>query len=138
MFISSIEIINRFLGSAERDDVSEVSKIVDEGVLVDICNEKDRMALMVAAVKNNTEAPRFLLHSWAQVNKLDNDGRTAVDYAAFHNAIEVMKILLEHGASMAIQTSSTETLHSGGRMNSMLFVEWLAIYNAFISCNLTR
>ena len=63
MFISSIEIINCFLGSAERDDINEVSEIVDEGVLVDICNEKDRMALMVAAVKNKTEAPRFLLHS---------------------------------------------------------------------------
>ena len=63
MFIYSIEIINRFLGSVERDDVSEVSKIVDEGVLVDICNEKDRTALMVAAAaKNNTEVPRFLLH----------------------------------------------------------------------------
>ena len=109
------------------DDVSEVSKMLDEGVLVDICNEKGRTALMVAAAKNNTEVPRFLLHRSAQVSKLVNDGRTALDYAAFHNTVKVIRILLQLVASMTIQTNSTETLHSGGRVNSMLFVEWLVI-----------
>jgi hypothetical protein len=58
---------------------------------------------MIEAVKSgDTRALKALLAAGADVNEQDEQGWTPLNWAAGHGAVEVIELLLEHGADVAL------------------------------------
>ena len=73
--------------------------------------------LAIAAFNGRTEIVRHILSiNSAYVNKQNNDGWTALHYAADASALVVMQLLIKHGASLAIRTYKT-VKSSSSRVN---------------------
>lgn len=68
-----------------------------------------------------------MLNSGADVNILDEDGRTALMEAVIDNNVEIAKLLIQHGADVNKQDDLGETsaLHFAAQNNSSELVEIL-------------
>ena len=74
-----------------------------------IKNKRDqRTALHIAARYGETECAKILLKKGAVVDKLDKDGKTPLQLAAWKNHCGVMKELVKNRANTGIITSNAE------------------------------
>lgn len=69
-------------------------------------NSKDESALMIAAIKGQTELVKLLISKDADVNKT---GWTPLHYAASGAKIDVMEVLLEHSAYIDAESPNGST-----------------------------
>ena len=56
--------------------------------------------LIDAVNSRDIEAVKLLIKNKVDLNKADNDGRTALDWAACKGSTEIVKILVENGADL--------------------------------------
>ena len=77
-----------------------------EGLEVDAANEVGETALMIAAIKGQTDWVKRLLERGAQVNKT---GWTALHYAASGPNPEIVRMLIERGADIEAESPNRST-----------------------------
>ena len=111
-FISSIEIdpqlVESFTHAAADGDVSEVLRLLDEGML-DSFDGNGLTALQRAAAFNQTDVIHELLQRGAHVNKRDRYGQTALHWSAWRNNTDAIWLLLRNGASTTIKDNKGRT-----------------------------
>ena len=90
--------------AVREQDASQVEQLLEAGAdpnWVDI----DRMqatSLMMAAARNNTDLAGKLLDAGARIDVADENGDPAINWAAYYGYTEMVKFLLERGASTAL------------------------------------
>ncbi|XP_062523602.1 acyl-CoA-binding domain-containing protein 6-like [Corticium candelabrum] len=99
--------INKQLYDAvQRNDVETVTRLIKRGADVNTRRGRlNRTVLIEACWNDNTEIVELLLRSGSDVNKTDDDGWTALHWAARSDHSEVVRILLENECDMNIKTN---------------------------------
>ena len=108
MFIYSTQIslwlTDSFTDEAWCGDVSDVVRLLDEGMPIDSVGEFGWTALQRAAMTNQTDVIHELLGRGANVNKqCDCLGLTAIHLSAPNNKTDVIRLLLQYSASTNIK-----------------------------------
>lgn len=67
---------------------------------VNSVDDAGRTPLMAMAINNSLEGVNFLLGRGADVTQVDHDSRSALFYGAFFSSVEILRRLLESGASL--------------------------------------
>jgi hypothetical protein len=91
--------------AAAKGDAAEITRLVAAGEKVDIQDSKSRTPLHVAVFLKKYDAVRALLKAGANPNRLDSERYDVVTIAAVANDVEMLKIVLEGGASARNITS---------------------------------
>jgi ankyrin repeat protein len=91
--------------AAAKGDVAAIEQLIKDGEKPNIQDSKSRTPLHVAVYMKQYAAARALLKLGADPNRLDNDRYDIVTIAAVANDIEMLKIVLEGGASAKNITS---------------------------------
>lgn len=65
--------------------------------------------LMRAALDGNTERVKELIHQGADINRRDDNGRTALMFAVINTHYETMKVLLEYGSDVNAKSNEGGT-----------------------------
>jgi ankyrin repeat protein len=86
------------LEAANEGNVTEISKLLDDGAAVDARDAFDRTALLRAAFHGHRDAVELLLARGADANAENMQRRSAVIIAADQGHASVVHSLLEHGA----------------------------------------
>jgi ankyrin repeat protein len=100
------ECCAQFVSAAERGDVSFCSEIVAELGPNEVVDDSGRTMLMVASASDRFELCRHLLDEGALADVEDEEGRTALFMGA--GGIEILRLLLEHGADATIEWHGDE------------------------------
>ena len=79
----------------------------DMNTVIHAVDNKGRTALHVAAEKEHAEIVKLLLKGGANVNAVDNNGRTALDDSYYFG--QIFYILIEHGANNNIRPPTPPT-----------------------------
>jgi len=66
----------------------------------DCCNADGETLLKIAAQSNHIQVVEFLLQHGADINKADNNQRTALHSAAFYGLFDMVRFLIENGAKL--------------------------------------
>ena len=99
----SLRVIERFTLAAWCGDVSNVVRLLDEGMLIDSVGEFGWTELQRAAMTNQTDVIHELLGRGANVNKhCDCLGLTAIHLSAPNNKTDVTHLLFQYRASTNI------------------------------------
>jgi len=102
---AEIEIYAGLHEAAAKGDVAEIEKLVSEGEKLNIQDSKSRTPLHVAVYLKQQAAARTLLKLGANPNALEIDRYDIVTIAAVANDIDMLKIVLDGGASARNITS---------------------------------
>ena len=102
---AEIEIYAGLHEAAAKGDVPEIEKLVGEGEKLNIQDSKSRTPLHVAVYLKQQAAARTLLKLGANPNALEIDRYDIVTIAAVANDIDMLKIVLDGGASARNITS---------------------------------
>ncbi len=86
----------------------EVVALMNNGLDVNIQNEKGETALIIATYYGEKEIVKLLLEHNAQVDIQATTGATALYWAAKHGDVECVKILLAAGANTELSIFSTQ------------------------------
>ena len=91
------------------DVANKVSKMIEAGADVNISNENNMTALMLASGFGYVDAVQALINAKADVNAQNIDGRTALILAVACNRKPVVEKLLENGAFVNARDLSGST-----------------------------
>ena len=91
--------------AAAKGDVAEIERLIADGEKLNIQDSKSRTPLHVAVYLKKYDAVRALLKAGANPNALEIDRYDIVTIAAVANDVEMLKIVLEGGASAKNITS---------------------------------
>jgi len=80
------------------------------GIDIDVCNEKNKTALMIAAKNGRLDLIQLYLEHHADFNLQDNKGNTALIIAAKNNQPRVVEILLAYGADPTIKNNDGKSI----------------------------
>lgn len=90
-----------WLRDVRAGNVKAVQVHLDKGVDLDIVDERDETALMVAASSGDLEMARMLLEAGADPNKKSESGRhLSLHRAILKDHLELVRLLLESGANL--------------------------------------
>ena len=115
-----------FLRASQSSDTVLMQSLLEAGAGPLIATDNGTTALMVAAGigwvegvthewsrEQNVETMRWLLELGADVNARDIDGRTALMGAAHKGRNEIVQMLVDHGADMAVHdVGSRDSIHN--------------------------
>ena len=102
---AEIEIYAGLHEAAAKGDVAEIEKLVAEGEKLNIQDSKSRTPLHVAVYLKQQAAARTLLKLGANPNALEIERYDIVTIAAVANDLDMLKIVLDGGASARNITS---------------------------------
>lgn len=71
---------------------------------IEMANRHGHTSLMIACYKSHLKIVKFLLTLKANVNRKSIKGNTALHDCAESGSLEVVKVLLEHGARMDVDS----------------------------------
>lgn len=80
--------------------------LVDAGLPVDLADESDNTLLMLAAYHGRAELTAGLAERGADVNRLNGKNQAPLAGAVFKNEVDVIRVLIEHGADVDAGTPS--------------------------------
>jgi ankyrin repeat protein len=108
--------------AASAGHVDILALLLEHGVDVDVRTTGGRTPLLSASASGSVEAGWYLIDHGADINARDNDDYTPL-YFAFGGHVESVRMLLERGAVMDIQTKQGETqLHRAARLGNVEIV----------------
>jgi outer membrane protein assembly factor BamB len=91
-----------FWSAVKKGEVEKVKTFLEQGVDVNAKNRYGATALSFAADKGQVEVARLLIEKGADVNVKDTFyGSTPIDWAVYNNHPEMVKLLLQNGATGA-------------------------------------
>lgn len=90
--------------ASSSSDMAYVEQLLKKGANPNIkFNQKNFSILMDAAMEGNAELISILLNYGANIDEVDNTGKSALIYAAVEGHKEVIEILLKNGANSKIK-----------------------------------
>jgi len=89
-----------FIYAARVGSNTEVTRLVDLGMPMDVVNEKGATPVFVAAEFGHLETVRLLTDRGANLNLADKDGTTPVSMAAQNGHHEIVRVLTDKGANL--------------------------------------
>lgn len=90
-----------FLDAAQKNDCFMITKLLRDGIDVNVTDSNGKTALIFAAQKGHVEAVKCLLNNpQIKIDQQDNFGSTALMFAAQENKCSIINILLENGADI--------------------------------------
>jgi uncharacterized protein len=111
-----LEFAGRIFDLARHGRTAELSGYVDEGIPVNLTNDKGDSLLMLAAYHGHAELVRALLERGADANQANDRGQTPLAGAVFKGEDEVVRALVAGGADpRAGSPSAAETARMFGR-----------------------
>lgn len=75
---------------------------------VEVANRHGHTCLMIACYKGHIRIAKFLLALKADVNRKSVKGNTALHDCAESGSLDILKLLLEHGATMDVDSYGTK------------------------------
>ncbi len=87
------------LDFARDGNILELQKMLDYGMSVNLCTNKDDSLLMLATYNGNLEIAKMLLLKGADINKVNQRGQTPLEGVCFKGNFEMVKLLVENGAT---------------------------------------
>lgn len=97
------EHTTKFLFAASRGDVTTISRMCDHGLDPNSTDYDSRTALMVAAMKGNTDIVKKLLEDYTcNPNLVDIHGSSALYEATKNGCDETVQVLLRNGAKLCM------------------------------------
>jgi ankyrin repeat protein len=79
---------------------------------IEVANRHGHTCLMIACYKGHFRIAKFLLSLAANVNRKSVKGNTALHDCAESGSLEILKLLIEHGAKMDVDSYGKQfTLH---------------------------
>lgn len=91
-----------FIVAASKNDIATMEMELESGEIVDVKNADDWTALHAAAEAGNTQAVLWLIEHEADVNVVDNVGRTPLAVAEENGHTSVANILERNGAVLEV------------------------------------
>jgi len=95
---TSEQLSRRLLQAAIEDNLDEVKRLVEAGADVNFMDEHRSTPVGVSC--DNLPRMRFLLEHRANPNVYDGGGQSAVSHAVCLGRIEIVKLMIEHGAHL--------------------------------------
>ena len=86
--------------AVDAGSLSEVKRIVAQGIAVDVTDGEKRTPMMYAAFNGHRQLVSFFLVEGAKVDHKDSNGRTALMYASSGPFVETVEVLLDAGAEV--------------------------------------
>ncbi|XP_059147237.1 putative ankyrin repeat protein RF_0381 [Physella acuta] len=90
--------------------LDKVKSIVKNGVSLETLNKYDHTPLMRSVIiRNLPQLTRIFLEAGADVNRQNNEGKTALHFAAESGSVKLVNVLLEFNANVNLQCSLGRT-----------------------------
>src|SRR5580692_13058221 len=110
---SKVEELHR---AARAGDLKHVEALIETGTPVNGRDSLGGTALHDAAWAGEVEIVEYLIRAGADVNARHSEGQsTPLDYAVVMNRVEVVEILLAHGARVDSSNKGLTVLHLAAR-----------------------
>jgi len=95
----------KLLDAIEFDNrVDKVDKLVKRGANVNIISPETGWSLLTSAIeRDRIDILKYLLKNGADVNLIDNNGLTSLFYAADHESLSSLQLLINAGADWYIK-----------------------------------
>jgi ankyrin repeat protein len=107
-----LDFAHRMFDLAREGVTADLTAFVDEGVPVNLTNDKGDSLLILAAYHGHAETVRALLDRGADTGLVNVRGQTALGAAVFRQSAETVTALLDAGADPgAGGPSATEVAH---------------------------
>lgn len=98
--------IDTFFESIAKGDKESVEHLLNEGISANAKNDKERTALVHAAVNNRLEIVKLLLNKGADVNGLSANNETALVGAVVGGNLEIVKLLHQSRGNINAEDNS--------------------------------
>jgi ankyrin repeat protein len=89
-----------YLEAVRLGDLDEVQRHLDQGILVDARDGRDRTALMLATHANHIAIAELLIRSGANVNARDDINDSPYLYAGAEGRLEILRLTVAAGADL--------------------------------------
>ena len=107
-----------FAKSVRDGDVEVVKLFLDAGMSPDSTDENGPIALMTAAIKNDSALAQVLIDHGANVNIQTKDGESPLMVAALMGATDTVRVLIKAGADLNAKDNRGETPLAHARSHS--------------------
>ncbi len=87
------------LDFARVGNVIELSRMIEAGLSIDLCDNKGNSLIMLASYHNQEEMVSFLIKNGALVDKKNDRGQTPLAGVCFKGYLNIVKLLVENGAN---------------------------------------
>jgi ankyrin repeat protein len=102
-----------------------VSYLLEKGAYLEVKETNyGRTELHTAAIRGQKEIVEQLIRSGAKVNKMDNEGKTPLDYARYHGFSDIATLLEKHTAQAAKYTSISSNILSNQKIKENEAIIW--------------
>lgn len=102
----ALAFAHKIFDAARAGDNNFVTSAVDQGVPVDLTDEKGNTLLMLAAYHGHALLVSALSERGADINRLNDRGQSPLAGAVFKKSFEVIEVLLARGADLDAGTPS--------------------------------
>ena len=96
----ALEFAHRLFDGARTGDSELVTSAIDQGVPLELADEKGNTFLMLASYHGHTSLVAALIQRGADVNRVNDRGQTPVAGAVFKRHTDVVRHLLNAGADI--------------------------------------
>jgi uncharacterized protein len=103
------ELEDKLSQAADAGNVSEVNRLLEQGVEVNAQDNDGATALMLASQNGHLNVVKALLEKGADVNAKANEGETALMVACDRGHMEVVKALLDKNADVNVKANGGTT-----------------------------
>lgn len=102
----ALEFAHQLFDGARNGNVEFVASAIEQGVPVDLSDEKGNTLLMLAAYYGQSELVAALVNRGADLDKENDRGQTPLAGAVFKRYSDVISILVTNGADLDAGTPS--------------------------------
>ncbi|MDD5057330.1 MAG: ankyrin repeat domain-containing protein [Sideroxydans sp.] len=88
-----------FLKAVEDGNLEVAKRLIDFGANLEVRDERNWTALIIASAKGSDDVVKMLLESGAKTDVRDMKGYSALHWAAYNGHGNVAKLLLDHGVN---------------------------------------
>ncbi|WP_017792651.1 ankyrin repeat domain-containing protein [Leucobacter salsicius] len=96
----ALEFAHRLFDGARTGDTALVTSAIDQGVPLELTDEKGNTFLMLSSYHGHTSLVAELIQRGADVNRPNDRGQTPVAGAVFKRHNEIVRLLLTAGADI--------------------------------------
>ena len=101
--VDGCQLSNAFVWAGYHNHFDILQTFLDQGMNVDIKNEFENTALIVASTRDHEESFRLLSHHSANVDIQGYNGWTALMYASINRDKEIVELLLDHNPDIDLK-----------------------------------